>query len=191
MSENIVSVTNRNNGFTGYTIPDTGVTKTFMPGETKKIDLEELKQLQYVEGGDYLLKHFLIIDNKTALEALNMENVEPEYFYTENEIRELLTNGSLDQLEDTLNFAPEGVIEIIKTMAVTIELPDTRKRKMISDKTGLSIDSAIRLNEAMRADEVAADKPEAKVRKATPIAAASTTTARKAAAPVQKYKVVQ
>ena len=47
-----------------------------------------------------------------------MENVEPEYFYTEKEVKELLTNGSLEQLEDTLNFAPEGVIELIKTMPV-------------------------------------------------------------------------
>lgn len=190
MNENIVSVTNRNNGFTGYSIPDMGVNRTFSPKETKKIDIEELKQLQYVEGGDYLLKHFLIINNKSALEALNMEDVEPEYFYTEKEIEELLTNGSLDQLEDTLNFAPEGVIELIKTMAVSMELPDTRKRKLISEKTGLNIDSAIILNEAMSEDIAgAAEKAETKVRKAAPISTASAAPARKAD-PVSKYKVV-
>lgn len=190
MSE-IVSVTNRNNGFTGYTIPDTGITRTFSPAETKKIDIEELKQLQYVEGGDYLLKHFLIINNQSALEALNMENVEPEYFYTEKEVKELLTNGSLEQLEDTLNFAPEGVIELIKTMAVEMELPDTRKRKLISERTGLNIDSAIMLNEVMKEEHSdVTEKAEIKVRKAAPINAGSAATPTRKAEPVSKYKVV-
>ena len=68
----MVNVTNRNNGFTGYTIPDTGITRSFNIDETKKIDIEELKQLQYVPGGEYLLKHFLVINDKSALEVLNM-----------------------------------------------------------------------------------------------------------------------
>ena len=189
--ENIVSVTNRNNGFTGYTIPDLNITRTFNIGETKKISLDELKQLQFVEGGDYLLKHCLIINDKNALEVLNMSDVEPEYFYTEAEIKELLTNGSLDQLEDTLNFAPEGVIEIIKSMAIKMELPDTRKRKIISDKTGLNIDNAIMVNEVMKEEHSdVTEKAETKVRKAAPINAGSAATPIRKAEPVSKYKVV-
>ena len=187
--ENIVSVTNRNNGFTGYTIPDLNITRTFNIGETKKISLDELKQLQFVEGGDYLLKHCLIINDKNALEVLNMSDVEPEYFYTEAEIKELLTNGSLDQLEDTLNFAPEGVIEIIKSMAIKMELPDTRKRKIISDKTGLNIDNAIMVNTVM-ATEKDTTPTEVKTRKASPIGGGQTGPERKAPAPVKKYNVV-
>lgn len=189
--ENIVSVTNRNNGFTGYTIPDLNITRTFNIGETKKISLDELKQLQFVEGGDYLLKHCLIINDKNALEVLNMSDVEPEYFYTEAEIKELLTNGSLDQLEDALNFAPEGVIEIIKSMAIKMELPDTRKRKIISDKTGLNIDNAIMVNEVMKEEHSdVTEKAETKVRKAAPINAGSAATPTRKAEPVSKYKVV-
>ena len=189
--ENIVSVTNRNNGFTGYTIPDLNITRTFNIGETKKISLDELKQLQFVEGGDYLLKHCLIINDKNALEVLNMSDVEPEYFYTEAEIKELLTNGSLDQLEDALNFAPEGVIEIIKSMAIKMELPDTRKRKIISDKTGLNIDNAIMVNEVMKEEHSdVIEKAETKVRKASPINAGSTATPTRKAEPVSKYKVI-
>ena len=189
--ENIVSVTNRNNGFTGYTIPDLNITRTFNIGETKKISLDELKQLQFVEGGDYLLKHCLIINDKNALEVLNMSDVEPEYFYTEAEIKELLTNGSLDQLEDALNFAPEGVIEIIKSMAIKMELPDTRKRKLISERTGLNIDSAIMLNEVMKEEHSeVTEKAETKVRKAAPINAGSAATPTRKAEPVSRYKVV-
>ena len=186
----MVNVTNRNNGFTGYTIPDTGITRSFNIDETKKIDIEELKQLQYVPGGEYLLKHFLVINDKSALEVLNMEDVEPEYFYTRKEVEELLKNGSIEQLEDALNFAPEGVIDLIKDIAIKTELPDTRKRKLISEKTGLNIDSAIMINTIM-AEEVESTAEPVKKRKAAPIEVQSGKPTRKAPAPAQdKYKIV-
>lgn len=188
MENEMVIVTNRNNGYTGYQIPDTGVSRNFAPGESKRISKEELMQLSYIEGGEYLLKNYLIINNDKTLEELNI-SVQPEYYYTEEEIKELLTTGSLDQLEDTLNFAPDGVIEIIKDMAVKTELPDTRKRKMISEKTGFNIDNAIRVNEVMAEDQIKDEHSEPIERKASPINAESDTPQRKAA-PIKKYKVV-
>ena len=188
MENEMVIVTNRNNGYTGYQIPDTGVRRNFAPGESKRISKEELMQLSYIEGGEYLLKNYLIVNNDKTLEELNI-SVQPEYYYTEEEIKELLTTGSLDQLEDTLNFAPDGVIEIIKDMAVKTELPDTRKRKMISEKTGFNIDNAIRVNEVMAEDEIKDEHSEPIERKASPINVESDTPQRKAA-PIKKYKVV-
>lgn len=188
MENEMVIVTNRNNGYTGYQIPDTGVSRNFAPGESKRISKEELMQLSYIEGGEYLLKNYLIVNNDKTLEELNI-SVQPEYYYTEEEIKELLTTGSLDQLEDTLNFAPDGVIEIIKDMAVKTELPDTRKRKMISEKTGFNIDNAIRVNEVMAEDQIKDDHSEPIERKASPINVESDTPQRKAA-PIKKYKVV-
>ena len=188
MENEMVIVTNRNNGYTGYQIPDTGVSRNFAPGESKRISKEELMQLSYIEGGEYLLKNYLIVNNDKTLEELNI-SVQPEYYYTEEEIKELLTTGSLDQLEDTLNFAPEGVIEIIKDMAVKTELPDTRKRKMISEKTGFNIDNAIRVNEVMAEDQIKDEHSEPIERKASPINVESDTPQRKAA-PIKKYKVV-
>lgn len=188
MENEMVIVTNRNNGYTGYQIPDTGVSRNFAPGESKRISKEELMQLSYIEGGEYLLKNYLIVNNDKTLEELNI-SVQPEYYYTEEEIKELLTTGSLDQLEDTLNFAPDGVIEIIKDMAVKTELPDTRKRKMISEKTGFNIDNAIRVNEVMAEDQIKDEHSEIIERKASPINVESDTPQRKAA-PIKKYKVV-
>ena len=188
MEQKIISVTNRNAGWTGYTMTDINTNRQFAPRETKKIPLEELQQLQYAPGGEYMLKHCFIINDMDALTALNMENVEPEYFYTETEVRTLLETGTLDQLEDCLNFAPDGVIDLIKTIAVEIELPDTRKRKLISEKTGLNIDNAIMVNTVMATEEDSAPT-EVKSRKAAPINAASSAPTRKAE-PVSKYKVV-
>ena len=191
--EKLVKITNRNAGWTGYTIPDTKVTRNFAPKETKSVPLDELKQLQYVAGGDYLLKHCFVINDRDARSALNMEDQEPEYFYTETEIKTLLETGTLDQLEDCLNFAPEGVIDIIKQMAVKTELPDTRKRKMISEKTGFNIDNAIMVNTIMNENSEPIVEESGKTRKAAPITAAGPTTPVRKSAPVaaNKYKVVE
>ena len=113
----LISVRNGNNGFTGYSIPDRGIWRNFAPEETKKISFEELQQLQYQPGGDYILKNLLIVENADALKELNIE-VEPEYSYTKTDIRNLLLNGTEDQVRDFLDFAPEGAIETAKDIAV-------------------------------------------------------------------------
>ena len=163
-----VEVTNRNNGTTGYTL-NSGMERIFNINETKKIPLEELQEVEAMPGGEYLLRNYLMIKDKTALDYLNVEP-EPEYFYTENEIKELLLNGSLDQLEDCLNFAPQGVLDILKDKAVSLEIPDMRKRDLISKKLGFNIDNAIKIEKAFKEDSTLNNKettvPE---RKSTPV----------------------
>lgn len=164
----LIPVRNRNNGFTGYEIRDRGIWRNFAPGETKRIELEELQQLQYQPGGDYILRNLLVVESKEALRALNME-VEPEYNYTEDDIRNLLLNGSLDQLADFLDFAPEGAIEIAKTIAVKEEIPDVRKRDAISKATGFNINNAINVNHALEDEEKAPKEEPRRERRAAAI----------------------
>jgi len=193
----LIPVRNRNNGFTGYEIKDRGIWRNFAPGETKNIQLEELQQLQYQPGGDYILNNLLVVENKEALKILNME-VEPEYNYTEADIRKLLLDGSLDQLMDFLDFAPEGAIEIAKDIAVKEEIPDVRKRDAISNATGFNINSAINVNHAMAEEEAPKEEPKKERRAATVVQpvvkkerraeALEPTSAPKLATP--KYKVV-
>lgn len=183
----IVNVTNRDAGQVVYSLPDRGIKRTFNAGESKKIELEELRQLSYATGGEFLLKNCLVVNNTDALSALNIE-VEPEYFYTEAEVKTLLTTGTLDELEDCLNFAPEGVIDLVKKIAVDEEIPDTRKRKLITEKTGFSIDNAINVNHIMNEDTEETAEAPTKTRKAAPLKTAASTPVRKAAA--SKYKVV-
>ena len=151
-----VEVTNRNNGITGYTL-NSGMERIFNINETKKIPLEELQEVEAMPGGEYLLRNYLMIKDKTALDYLNVEP-EPEYFYTENEIKELLLNGSLDQLEDCLNFAPQGVLDILKDKAVSLEIPDMRKRDLISKTLGFNIDNAIKIEKAFKEDSTLNNK---------------------------------
>lgn len=184
-NKKIVEVRNRDSGYVGYSIRDLGIWRNFAPGEVKRIPLEELESLQYAPGGEYTLKHLLMINDKDALSVLNI-TTEPEYFYTEAEVKELLTKGTLDQLKDCLDFAPEGVIELIKKIAVEIELPDTLKRAAITKRTGFNIDNAIMVNKVMEVptEEVV----EEKTRRATPIATAEEGKTRRTNLP--KYNVV-
>lgn len=186
----LVPVRNRNNGSTSYTLKEDGIFRLWnRPGEVKNISIEELKKANYIPGASYILKNLLIIEDAEALSYLDME-VEPEYSYTDEDIKNILLSNesdALDRLEDFLNFSPEGGIEILKQLAVELEIPDTRKRKMISEKTGFNIDNAIYVNKVMADDEPAEEKKVAK-RKAAPLGeeTKSSTPARKA---VPKYNV--
>lgn len=193
-----VTVKNRNNGYTSYILPN-GVKRSFTIGQTRKIDLEELRELKDCDGGEYILKNYLIINDKAALDYLDL-NPEPEYFYTEVEINKLLSEGSLDQLDDALTYAPAGVIDLIKDIAIKTELPDMRKRKLIFEKTGFSVDNAIKVNEILSIDETSTEEAapaETSKRKAAPIEVAkpegrksTPITAEPTEAPKQKYNVI-
>ena len=156
----LIQVRNRNHGSTGYTLDEGKLHREFSLNETKKVPFAELKQLQYAPGGEYILNNYLVIENKEALDLLNMA-VEPEYFYDETNIRKVLFEGSIDAFADFLDFAPKGAIEIAKDMAIKEEIPDVRKRDMLSKKTGLNITSAIMVNQVM-------DEEEEKVEEETP-----------------------
>ena len=186
----LIKVTNRDCGTVSYKVPELNVARLFQKGEVKEIPFGELQQLAYTIGGKILLKDCLIVDNEEALATLVGE-VEPEYFYTEQNVRTLLTTGSLAQLEDCLDFAPSGVIDLVKDLAVKLEINDISKRNAILKATGFNVTKAIEINHASQeTDEV----QEEKTRRTAPInakaeAATATAPARRTAAP--KYNVVK
>jgi len=165
-----IKVTNRDNGKVGYTIPDINLHREFSAGETKTLTFDELEKLAWTNGGLVLLKDYLIINDKEAAEEL-LGHVEPEYFYTDETVKTLLTQGTLEQLQDTLDFAPKGVIDLIKQEAVDLQLNNVAMRKEILNKTNFNVDRAIEINEASKEDsEPSATKTS---RRTTPIAASS------------------
>ena len=141
-----------------------------------------MRMLSYIPGGETLIKDYLTIMDKDAVAELIGE-VEPEYYYTKKEITEILKYGSLDQLEDCLNFAPQGVLDLVKNTAIEIRLNEVDKRKLISERLQLNLDRAIEF----AIDDEAEKGPETKVvrkaaAKAEPVEEAPKTTKRKAAA---------
>lgn len=182
----IVTVVNRNNGTTGYSIPEMGgLARTFASGESKQVEFEELRKLSYQPGGDYIIRNYLIIFNAEAVAEL-IGDVEPEYYYTEKDVEDLLVNGSLDALDDCLTFAPDGVIEMVKSISVTIKLNDMLKRELIFDKTGFNVDNAIKNNKYAEQIETKGVKKERKTNK--PVTSVPAEPQRKTAIP--KYNVV-
>lgn len=140
-----VKIVNRaGNGVVSYTIPDMGnLQRVFQDGEEKVITFEEVRKLSYVPGGMVLLNDYLVIEDKEVLEELNM-TPEQEYFYTKEDIEQLMKEGSLEEFLDCLDFAPEGVLEAIKTLSVELPLNDVAKRKAILEKLNFNVDNAVK-----------------------------------------------
>ena len=147
-----IKVLNRDNGAVVYSIPEmNGLTRVFQAGETKEITFEELQKLSYIPGGMELLKESLVILDKKAVSEL-LGHVEPEYSYTKEDVISLMKNGSLDEFLDCLDFAPEGVKDLIKTLSVELPLNDVSKRQAILNKLGFNVDNAIRIKRESEAD---------------------------------------
>lgn len=159
-----IKVRNRHNGRVGYTIPDmNNLHRNYQPGETKIVDEQEILSLRNTPGGEYILFNYLVVEDEEVREDV-VGDVEPEYFYTEADVKRLLLEGSADELEDCLNFAPIGVISLVKDLAVTLPCNDIVKRDLIFKKTGFNVSAAIELT---KDDEEELGKTEVPVRKAT------------------------
>ena len=142
----LIKVLNRDNGAVVYSIPEmNGLKRVYQAGETKEITFEEIEKLSYIPGGMELLQDCLVIlDNDEAIKKI-LGHVEPEYSYTKDDIINLMKNGSLDEFLDCLDFAPEGVKDLIKTLSVELPLNDVAKREAILNKLGFNVDNAIRI----------------------------------------------
>lgn len=142
----LIKVLNRDNGAVVYSIPEmNGLKRVYQAGETKEITFEEIEKLSYIPGGMELLEDSLVIlNNNEAIKEI-LGHVEPEYSYSKDDIINLMKNGSLDEFLDCLDFAPEGVKDLIKTLSVELPLNDVAKREAILNKLGFNVDNAIRI----------------------------------------------
>lgn len=155
----IFNVKNRSASMVVYTIPEDGIRREFMPGEVKKITKEELDKLSFQPGGRELMAGFLQIQSQKMVEELNI-NAEPEYFMSEQEVADLIVTGSYDAFLDCLDFAPTGVMDLVKKFAVEIPMTDTRKIAALKDKTGFDVAKALE-NKRLEKEEEEADKERA------------------------------
>lgn len=122
-----------------------GIRRVFLGQQKKKIRAEELRQLNYSRGGSRLLREFLSVKNKALAEEFNVssDSFEHEYNWTAQDVDNMLLSGSEDALKDALDFAPEGIIDLIVQRTVELKLNDVNKRQIISDKTGKDVNNMI------------------------------------------------
>lgn len=151
-----ITIKNRSASRVVYNIPDEGIRREFNPMEKKKVDEKEIDKLMYQPGGPELLVNFLqILDSQEALDALHIDkNTTPEYFYSEEDVAKLVAGSdNLDRFLDCLDFAQEGIIDLVKTLAVKVPMTDTQKIEALKKKTGFDVLAAIRNMEAEKEDE--------------------------------------
>jgi hypothetical protein len=141
-SSKILKVKNRSASLAVYSIPEINIRREFAPGETKNITYGELEKLSYQPGGRTIMQNFLQIIDPEATGDLGI-NREPEYDLSEQQIVDLMTKGSLDAFLDCLDFAPVGVIDLIKKFSVSLPLNDIDKRDALKKKTGFDVTVAL------------------------------------------------
>jgi hypothetical protein len=100
------------------------------------------------------MANFLQIQSVEATENLGI-HTEPEYNMSEDQIVNLIKTGSLDAFLDCLDFAPVGVIDLLKQYSVSIPLADYDKRQALKEKTGFDVDVALKNVLAEKAEDAA------------------------------------
>ena len=151
--DKLYAVKNRSASMVVYKIPEDGIRREFAPGESKRIKYAELEKLSYQAGGRALMTNFLQIVDENVTDNLNI-HTEAEYYMSEEQILELIKEGSLDAFLDALDFAPEGVIDLIKKYAVSLPLNDMAKREALKKKTGFDTTAAVQhIQEERETDE--------------------------------------
>lgn len=157
-------VKNRSAGYASYKIPDGNGRRRFAPGEVKSISAEELEKLTYHPGGMAILANFLQILDEEGIQKVGLQP-QPEYYMSEADIVKLMREGSQDEFLDCLDFAPPGVIDIIKKLSVSLPLSDLNKRLALKEKTGFDCDVALKHTMEEKAeDKVTSRSPERRVR---------------------------
>ena len=142
--EQKISVRNRSGCTVGYSLPELHIRREFVPGEEKRVSFSELEALSFQPGGPRLIWDYLFIDNAEAIKALQLRT-EPEYFLDAAKVKDLLLNGSLDLFMDCLDFAPSGVISLVKKFAYELPLNDNAKREALKKATGFDVSKALEL----------------------------------------------
>ena len=163
-----VSIKNRSNSIVIYNITEMGIRREFMPNEVKNITSEELEALSYRPGGMDLIRNELLISDAEVLTDMAVK-VEPEYYLDDKGVIELLNTGSMDSFLDCLDFAPQGVLDLIKKYAVSLPVNDSRKREAIKTKLGLDVDLALlhqkQVKEALEEESGKTERLDAPVRR--------------------------
>ena len=154
----LVTVENRTAGKIVYQIPDRHIRRELAPRQVIRVPKEEIEALSYTAGGLDLIRNHLLVKDEEILDDLNIHR-EPEYYMNADNVAKLIKEGSLNEFKDALDFAPDGVKDMIKDLSVQIPLNDYSKRQALKEMTGFDVDAAIQHdqeNKAIEGDEAPA-----------------------------------
>lgn len=148
----LVTVENRTAGKIVYQIPDRHIRRELTPRQSIRVPKEEVEALSYTAGGLDLIRNHLLVKDEEVLDELNIHR-EPEYYMNADNVAKLIREGSLNEFKDALDFAPDGVKDMIKDLSVQMPLNDYAKRQALKEMTGFDVDAAIQHDKENRALE--------------------------------------
>lgn len=153
-----ILVKNRSAATVIINIPNRNIKLTLQPGQVvNSLTFADMKDYSYQPGGETILKQYLQL-SEADIKDLDFGEPQLEYNYSEQDIINLLnpaTPDNFDAFLDCLDFAPTGVIDLIKKYAVSLPVTDTRKLEAIKEQTGFDAAAAIR-----HVEEEKEEKPE-------------------------------
>lgn len=189
----LVTVENRTAGKIVYQIPDRHIRRELAPRQVIRVTKDEIEALAFTAGGLDLIRNHLLVKDEEILDDLNVHR-EPEYYMNADNVAKLIKEGTLDEFKDALDFAPDGVKDMIKDLSVQIPLNDYSKRQALKEMTGFDVDAAIQHDKENKAieegEKPAAAAPKTRRIQATSGRRASTSVASKAAA-ANKPKIIK
>ena len=167
----------------GYRIEEDNVRRQFSPHEVKTVTAGELRKLDYTRGGHVLLTSYLAVQNKSLAEEFGIEEdvFSNEYNWDAARVDEVLLSEPIEILQDAMDFAPEGILQLIKDRAIALRLDSMDKRKVISDGMNIDLNNMIGLAEKATADDKPAAPKKTRRSSASKSSASTQTKTRRAA----------
>lgn len=171
-----------------YTTPSTNIRREIPAGGSIKVTAGEIREMTYDLGCSNLLKDYLQVCNKELAEEVGVseDSIEHEYNWNKDDVIRCLQSDDLAELENAMDFAPAGIKELILNQAVELEIPDIRKREIISEATGRNVSQIIENKHQIEKTDTTAAKETPKRR--TTAKTATTTRRRKTAAETETAK---
>lgn len=151
-----MKVYNRSDSNVTYSLPELNTRRVFALGESKELEPKEMEALWQMDGGMTIIKDYLCVDDKEWVEA--HWDAPIEYFWKTDDVKKCLLEDSLELFQETLEYAPAGVIDLIKMLAWQLPISDLNKIEAIRQATGFDTLAAIEVMSASKPRQEAQKK---------------------------------
>lgn len=131
-----MKVMNRSTGTAGYSLPELNIRRVFNVGEIKELKDKEILALYNTDAGRLMLCQILQVQNKEFVQKEIWPDAPVEYFWTIEDIKKCMLEESAELFAETLEYAPEGVVDIMKDLAWRTPLTDLNKCTIMKQKLG-------------------------------------------------------
>lgn len=160
MSEQVV-VQNLTNDEAVYIDNDGGIARriVFHPQQSISLPRDLIERMEYDRGGSYMLKEILSVKDESIRENIGVPADQIEYDWTVSDVDKCLNEGTLDELRDALDFAPQAIRDLIVVRAVALPINNRDKAAVISDMTGKNLENMIANKKALEENSGTVEAP--------------------------------